>query len=98
MTYEVLFRLEAERDIEDAALWYHKQRHGLGMRFIDAIHDTLLTVANHPMLYPIVHKRIRRALVHKFPFCVFYCIEGGSIVVIGVMHGSRNPRSWKRRI
>jgi mRNA-degrading endonuclease RelE of RelBE toxin-antitoxin system len=35
MNYEVRFRPEAEKDVEDAAKWYENQRPGLGKEFLD---------------------------------------------------------------
>ncbi len=44
-----------------------------------------------------IHRNTRRALMHRFPFGVYYRIENATCVVLAVMHGSRNPRQWKIR-
>jgi hypothetical protein len=41
---------------------------------------------------------LRRALLHRFPFGAFYVVDGDGAVVIGVLHGSRDPRLWKSRL
>lgn len=97
MNYEVRFRPEAEKDVEDAAKWYENQRPGLGKEFLDKVSSTLENLARQPSMYPIVHRNIRRALTHKFPFGIFYIIEENLIIIIAVMHVSRNPRLWKQR-
>ena len=78
-------------------LWYENQRQGLGKDFLDAVSNSLKIIAERPFLYPIIYRNTHRALIHRFPFGIFYRVEKELIVVIGVMHGSRNPRRWKER-
>ena len=97
MTYAVRIRPDAERDLEDAANWYELQRQGLGLEFLDSVEETLGLIQKHPSMFPVVHKNSRRALIHKFPFGVHYVIADETIVVLAVMHGSRDPKRWKSR-
>ncbi|MGH9623581.1 MAG: type II toxin-antitoxin system RelE/ParE family toxin [Bryobacteraceae bacterium] len=97
MTSPIRVRPEATRDLEDAAAWYEKQSRGLGQEFLDEVRRCLQRVAEQPDLYPSVHRNTRRVLTHHFPFGVFYRVEQGAIVVVGVMHGSRDPQRWKQR-
>ncbi|MCD5417498.1 type II toxin-antitoxin system RelE/ParE family toxin [Candidatus Bipolaricaulota bacterium] len=48
-------------------------------------------------MYSVLHRQTCRAIMHRFPFGVFYRIEGDSIVVVAVLHGSRHPKRWKER-
>jgi toxin ParE1/3/4 len=52
----------------------------------------------NPNQYPVVHRNVRRALVRRFPYGVFYVVEGQRIVVLAVFHGSRDPSQWKSRV
>lgn len=97
MSLALRVRSEAEQDLEDAAEWYEEQRTGLGREFLDEIFRSLRQVAEHPKLYPTVHRGTHRALIRRFPFGVFYRVEAGFIIVVAVMHGSRDPRRWKQR-
>ena len=97
MTLELRLRAEAELDLADAALWYEEQRSGLGHQFLDEVLATFTIIAKTPLSYQLVHRNTRRALVHRFPFGIYYRIETSMIVVVSVMHGSRNPRHWKSR-
>ena len=97
MSFKVHFRHEAEKDITEAAEWYESQRKGLGSEFLDEILNACQLISENPELYPAVHRNSRRALIHKFPFGVFYKVIDKSIVVIAVMHGSRKPSKWKNR-
>lgn len=87
----VTLRREAERDLEGAAKWYEDQSRGLGHRFLDEVLRTLDAIQGHPRLYPQVHEMVHRAVTHRFPFGVFYLVDGEDIVVVAVMHASRDP-------
>ena len=97
MTLELRLRPEAELDLSDAARWYEEQKPGLGHQFLDEILAIFSKLAEAPLMYPILHRNTRRALIHRFPFGVYYRVETNAIVVVAVMHGSRNPRRWKTR-
>jgi plasmid stabilization system protein ParE len=98
MTVAVRLRPEAEQDLADAAAWYEEQLPGLANRFLDEVLSTFSAIAEAPLKYPILHRDTRRALIHRFPFGVYFRVESTAIVVLAVMHGSRNPRRWKTRV
>ncbi len=97
MILEVRLRPEAEQDLADAATWYEEQLAGLGHQFLDRVLQTFSAISETPLMYPVVHRNTRRALIYRFPFGVYYRVEDTAIVVIAVMHGSRDPRRWKIR-
>ena len=97
MTVEVRLRPEAEQDVAEAALWYEANEPGLGGQFVDQVQATIHTIAGQPNAFTTVYKSIRRALVSRFPFGVFYQIDDHGVIVIAVLHGSRHPRAWKER-
>lgn len=68
----VHFRPDAETDVADAAAWYESQRAGLGTAFLDEILNTCSGIAENPQLYPPAHRKIRRAVIYKFPFVIYY--------------------------
>ncbi|MEE4296361.1 MAG: type II toxin-antitoxin system RelE/ParE family toxin [Wenzhouxiangella sp.] len=97
MSLSVQLIAEAEADLEEAAAWYEKQQSGLGRSFLDEALVAFRSIADNPKLYPVVHKKVRRRLMRRFPFGIFYLQENDSLVVLAVMHGSRHPRRWQSR-
>lgn len=97
MKHIVRLRDEADQDLAAAASWYEQQRDGLGHEFLDDALATLRSVAEQPLVYPLVHRETRRALMNRFPFGVYFRLEVSSVVVVAVMHGSRHPRRWRVR-
>lgn len=97
MIYQVQFRIEAERDIEDAARWYEAQSQGLGHNYLNQITEAVVKLKESPFLYPVVHKDIRRVLIKKFPFGIYFRVEEDIVLVFAVLHASRDPNIWKQR-
>jgi plasmid stabilization system protein ParE len=50
-----------------------------------------------PELHAVVYRRMRRALVERFPFAVYYRIDADDVVVLAVTHSRRDPKSWQSR-
>jgi len=40
---------------------------------------------------------IRRALLRRFPYVVYFAIEADIVVVVAVLPASRDPAEWQRR-
>ena len=97
MSLRIYLRPEAEADVEEAAVWYEKQREGLGGEFLDEVLSVFETISCNPSMYPVVHRHTHRAVIHRFPFGIYYRTEGKMIVVVAVMHGSRHPKRWQKR-
>ncbi len=94
----VTLRPEAEADLESAARWYEDRRRGLGGRFLDEVQRTIDRVAENPQGFPRMHGEIRRAVTRRFPFGVFFLVENDAIIILAVMHASRDPVRWKERM
>ena len=66
-------------------------------RFVEAIENTVLLIAEFPLRFPVVYRERRRGGVRRFPYGLFYQIEANRILVIACFHGIRNPRRWQSR-
>jgi plasmid stabilization system protein ParE len=93
-------RRSAEVDIFKAAKWYEKKVPLLGLDFAAEVRRTLSLIATDPERFSIVHQRfqLRRALVSRFPYRIFYTIEPSEVVVHAVLHGHRSDRVWQKRM
>ncbi|MGH8274488.1 MAG: type II toxin-antitoxin system RelE/ParE family toxin [Gammaproteobacteria bacterium] len=74
MAFHVYVRGAAERDVANAQNWYEKQRASLGAEFLDEFDRILTRLEQSPFIYPILYRDIRRAVLHRFPFLVWYQI------------------------
>lgn len=95
MTIRVQLTPEAEADIDEAYRWYEQMRAGLGELFAVALRRTLTNVSQRPTAFRLAQGRMRRALVDRFPYSVFYVHENEAVVVIRCLHVRRDPTHWR---
>ena len=94
----VLYRTEAAADLAEAFSWYQTQRSGLGAEFHDAVFATIALIEGLPDAFPIVHQDLRRALLRRFPYAVYYRRLGADqLEILACLHNRRHPRVWRRR-
>lgn len=97
MTRALIIRPEAENDLAEAHGWYEEQLLGLGSEFLNEVQAALKRIELNPEAYARLRGKLRRVLVRRFPYGVFYLVERERIVVVAVLHASRDPRLWQRR-
>ena len=95
---ELWFLPEAEADVAAAADWYRMREAALEPRFLAALGECLTHVREAPEAHPRVHGRIRRALLRRFPYAVFFLEGERSVLVLACFHAARDPQAWRRRI
>ena len=88
---------EAETEVQEAFAWYEQQSVGLGHEFLRAADTCVSSIQRNPLAYPTAHGQTRRALLRKFPYALFYLIDGDRIVVLACFHLRRQPLDWLRR-
>jgi len=97
MSLPVSFRPQADAEVQAAYRWYEERRSGLGDEFRGALDQIIDRVGHQPDSFPRVHRNIRRALLDRFPFGVYFEVIDTLVVVLGVVHGHRDPTRWTSR-
>ena len=97
MPRELIIRPEAEAELGEAFEWYESRIQGLGSEFLLAIDATLAGILRNPLQHPLVHKTVRRALLRRFPYEIFFALGEHHIVILAVFHAKRNPKRWTDR-
>ena len=97
MSLVLVLRRAAEDDVREAHSWYESRRVGLGEDFLASVEQGLEQLRFAPTAYTQIHGDIRRVLLKRFPYAVFYVIEPRRIVVLAVLHASRDPARRPRR-
>jgi plasmid stabilization system protein ParE len=92
MTRRFIVRPLAEADLEDAARWYEDKRAGLAERFVSDVDRTFARIREWPLQFPTVSGDIRRALLHTFPYAVYFRASDEMVVVLAVLYLRRNPK------
>ncbi len=92
-----VFHPEALTEYADAVRYYTEQRTEVAQAFIDAIEDAVYRVRESPTRYNAIDDDVRRCMTRRFPYGILYTIEQDYILILAVMHCSREPGYWKSR-
>ncbi len=95
MSYRLIIRKRAGLHLYDTYEWYEQKRASLGSEFLLSVEAALNAIQQNPYLFSVRFKNVRCALTPRFPYGIFYIIDGDKIIVISVFHLSRNPKLWK---
>jgi plasmid stabilization system protein ParE len=94
----VVFLQPAEHEMLDAAWYYEQQVTGLGDAFLVKVQAAARDIAEHPYRWPVIRVNIRRRLIHRFPYGLYYRVEKDTIVILSVAHLHRRPTYWMGRL
>ena len=98
MTVELL--PVAAADVEEAFDHYRAIRPELGTDFVAAFRHAADRIAALPGAWHPLDAVYRRCRLRKFPYGIIYRVDepAGRIVIVGVLHLSRDPNTWRRRV
>ena len=92
------FHPAASAEYEGDIRFYKKRQPGLQHRFVAAVEETIGRILEHPERWRMIDPDIRRCLTKTFPYSVIYSVQGETVFIIAVAHGSREPGYWKDRV
>ena len=98
MSLPVVLRDEATAEFDEAFDWYDARRAGLGPEFAAEVQRVFDRVSANPLMHAAVFADIRKGVVRRFPFCVFYRPHADRVEIIAVFHNSRDPSVWQSRV
>jgi hypothetical protein len=88
---------EADQELEAAALWYERQRVGLGEEFLCEFERTLSRICEAPLQWRLFDNINRKLNFDRFPYALVYSVEPDAIRLKAVMHLHRRPLYWMDR-
>lgn len=97
MNYVLVFRLEARDELDQGYSWYESQQLGLGDDFLEQIDNAIARICQIPESYPEIYRDVRRIVLRRFPYVIYYRIVSSRVIVTAVFHGHRNPKEWQTR-
>jgi len=92
------FHPEALEEYQQAAFYYAQHDPGLALRFVEAVEETIQRILDAPARWRILDEDVRRCLTRVFPYGVLYTVEPDFVLIVAVMHCSREPGYWKQRV
>lgn len=89
---------DAEDDFNKSYEYYYEDNPKVADAFYISINHCFEIIKQNPNTFPIAYKNVRKYVIKKFPFVVYYRIVDEVIQVIAIFHTSRNPETWNERI
>jgi plasmid stabilization system protein ParE len=97
MSLPLVFHPDVQGEIDDAYRWYEQQRPGLGDDFLAALELVFHRIEQMPAIHQVIWQDVRRGLLRRFPYGVFYRVHPDRVEVIAVQHLRRDPSGWQSR-
>jgi plasmid stabilization system protein ParE len=91
------FLLAAEQELSAAATFYEDRAPGLGQKFIASVEHIVHNICVQPHQYPSLEGRVRRAIIHGFPYSILFINTSEEIAIVAIMHDRRRPFYWAKR-
>ena len=95
---EIIFLPPAKAELTDATSYYNMHSEGLGYEFAAEVKRTLERIVQYPGAWFKLSKRTRRCRTNRFPYGVIYQMRKETLLIVAVMHLSREPEAWKSRL
>src|SRR3954468_16103958 len=96
MRYE--FHPAAFEEYLQAASWYAERNPSIALGFVESVEDAIKRILDAPKRWRIIHEDIRRCLTRVFSYAILYTIEAEYVLIVAVMHCSREPGYWRPRV
>ena len=96
MAFEVIYKALAQAEVAEAFEWYEQDHIRIGEKFLDQLKRTNWFLTQNPHLYPCVDGEIRRANLNRFPYALFFVIDGDTVNVLSCFQQSRDPKNSLR--
>lgn len=94
----LIIRRLARADVRSARNWYERERRGLGSEFTEQLDNVMARVRELPLQFPDVRSGVRRALVQRFPYAIYFVMgPDGVPAVIAVLHQHQDPSELEKR-
>lgn len=89
MVFEIIVKPEAEKDLNDALIWYENQQNNLSTELYLEFVKTIDYIQENPNYFQKRYKEIRITFTKRFPFGIHYTIEKKTIFIHAILHTSR---------
>lgn len=91
--YIVKFAPDAARELEDAARWYADKSLAACAGFRASVIDAVELISNAPLSWrQVTESGVRRIVVDKYPYTVYFEVLGDMVYVLSVAHHRRAPK------
>ncbi len=81
-----------ERELREIIHYYNERSTGLGDEFLEEFERQVLKIASNPYQWVEIERGVRRALLRRFPYTVYFRVVSKDLLRITVVkHQRRHP-------
>lgn len=91
MTYKLILKSNAHKELAEAIEYYQSKKKGLGLKFLKCTQKFFDRITKNPLHYPLKSNQFREAYIQKFPYVIIYELIDNEIVVFSVFNTHQNP-------
>lgn len=88
----------AQRELDDAVVYYNQQQPGLGNAFLAETVAAIDRIRRFPRGWHPLGPELRRCLLRRFAYGVIYRVENEGVLIVALAHVHRRPEYWRTRI
>lgn len=82
-----------EKELKEVITYYNGCSAGLGSEFLNEFERQVLKIASNPFQWAEVERGVRRTLLRRFPYTVYFRVVNMELLRITVVkHQRRHPR------
>jgi hypothetical protein len=98
MPFRVIYKPLAQIEVAQAYAWYAQPEINMGDAFLTELERIDNFLANSPQLYSCFESDIHRANLSRFPYCLFFVIDGDTVNVLSCFHQRRELKTGDQLI
>lgn len=91
MSFKVAYKPLAQLEIAEAYAWYAQSEIAMGAPFMTELERVDGFLSRNPHLYPCLEAEVRRAILSRFPYSLYFVINGDTVNVLSCFHQHRKP-------
>jgi plasmid stabilization system protein ParE len=92
------FEPPARAEFLQVVRWYTAEAGAtVARRFEDEVRNAVQRLLENPMSGTAASHGLRRQLLHRFPYAIYYRLEQRILRIIAIAHQSRRPDYWSGR-
>lgn len=88
----------ATSDLIKTIDYYESQSGGLGADFLDEYEKTISRICKFPEAWTCLDSHLRRCLMRRFPYAVFYTVTEEEIIVTAIADLRMDPENIRKLI
>jgi plasmid stabilization system protein ParE len=98
MNRTLVVSTRTEADLAEAVAWYDRLQPGLGDDFVRCVERALDRILDHPHAFATNSHDVRRALVRRFPYGLFFRVRQQRIEVEALFPLRSDPARLRERL